>query len=1150
MNPIGLVRRYVKAHHISRVVLVLGGIVAALVFFVVGAGVRLLIGPVSLGPFAGALADAINQAVPGIAVKYDQAAIEWERDEGRVNLVILGTRVFDVDGRIIAQAPKADVDLAAAPLLHGHIVVKRIALVGVQLTLVRTKDGGLHLGVEKDRQELDILSRISDALKAHDGSTSSLESFAVRGARLAFFDESTGLFVVAPRADFWLARVGRNLDAKVDAAVEISGHPAHVTAEVSLPPAKGPVVGAIAVTGFEVTSLAANSKAFAAVKDTALKVDVAGRFVVNGTSLRSAVFGLTAKGAFTVPEVPDGRVRVSDLRAMGRYDGARRRLSIESASIDSDKIKARLQGRVDIVSAGADALAGLRADLRMNELSLAWPGVFAEPVLFQLVDLRGAWDRAQREFVIDHLGVSGKPLAMQASGTIALSEGQSPAVEVTGSVAPVPVRDLLRYWPVDAARGARGWADASMPAAVVGPTSFELHFAAGLLDKDVLPPETLSVKFAVNGGEVVYIKGLTHLTNVQGTATVTGKSFTADVSSAKIGPLAVSAVRFAIEDFNDPDESGDIAGHIRGAMPDVLALIDQPPLRYPSRFGISPNDVKGDANVDLTVRVPMKKELDVGQVGIGVKAAVAGFGAGLGPHTQLTDGTMNLLVDNAKLHATGTVGIGGSPARLSIDWTEDFKALKPVTTRIAVKGVLDEVARAALNVGPRDYLKGPIGINGTLTGRRGSLAQGNLTLDLTPASLSFDLIGVNKPAGFPMSARVGTTFGPKSAVLSESIRITGPGASVVANAKFDPGGRVIQLQAPSVHLGPQNDFSLTLARSDAGLDVAVRGRALDGSHLAHQGSDGGAMTFDEPFHLNVKLDRLALRNGVSLAPFSLDASGIADRPAAMTLSASLSKTTAVTGSIAPVEAGRRVTLATNDTGTLLNGLFGFNSMRGGKLEFAAMLSGKADTTADPDGPDYQGKVVLKDFRMLNQPFLARVFSAGSLAGLGNLLQGEGIAVDSLEIPFASRNGVISVHGARATGPSIGITADGYVDRPKNDIALKGSLVPLYGINSVLGNIPLLGDVLTSKAGEGIIGMTYSVSGNADEPNVTVNPLSALAPGIFRRIFEGRMPNAAQAPSNAPKPMPPQPAPVAPPAAPPTPVPKPQPSPAKPLPKSL
>ena len=174
------------------------GVAVAVVFFALGAIGRLLLGPVSLGPFSSELADAISDAVPGLAVRYDDAAIEWSRDEGRVNLVILGARVFDRSQRIIAQAPKAEIDLAAAPFLAGKVVVRRIALVGVQITLVHTMDGALRLGVERDKGQSDLLEHLREALSSGSG-PSSLRSLAVRQARLAFYDERTGLFVVAPR---------------------------------------------------------------------------------------------------------------------------------------------------------------------------------------------------------------------------------------------------------------------------------------------------------------------------------------------------------------------------------------------------------------------------------------------------------------------------------------------------------------------------------------------------------------------------------------------------------------------------------------------------------------------------------------------------------------------------------------------------------------------------------------------------------------------------------------------------------------------------------------------------------------------------------------------------------------------------------------
>ncbi|MEJ0043524.1 MAG: hypothetical protein WDM81_15475 [Rhizomicrobium sp.] len=234
------VGRYVKSHHISRTALIVCALGVAILFFAVGAALRLLVGPISLGPLSGQISDALAQALPGITVKYDQAAVEWSRDQGRVNLVVLGARVFDSKGRIIAQAPQADIDLAAQPFLKGDVVVTRITLVGVQLTMVRNADGTLRLGVEHDESQKDIISRITDAINKNSSSASSLESFAVRDARVAFLDETTGLFLVAPKADVRIANSGPDLVASIEADIEVSGRAAHIAGELRLPPSTGP----------------------------------------------------------------------------------------------------------------------------------------------------------------------------------------------------------------------------------------------------------------------------------------------------------------------------------------------------------------------------------------------------------------------------------------------------------------------------------------------------------------------------------------------------------------------------------------------------------------------------------------------------------------------------------------------------------------------------------------------------------------------------------------------------------------------------------------------------------------------------------------------------------------------------------------------
>ena len=90
--------------------------------------------------------------------------------------------------------------------------------------------------------------------------------------------------------------------------------------------------------------------------------------------------------------------------------------------------------------------------------------------------------------------------------------------------------------------------------------------------------------------------------------------------------------------------------------------------------------------------------------------------------------------------------------------------------------------------------------------------------------------------------------------------------------------------------------------------------------------------------------------------------------------------------------------------------------------------------------------------------------------------------------------------ARAFGPSLGITLDGEINGDADEISMFGTLIPAYTINSVLGEIPLIGTLLVGRQGEGVFALTYGISGPVERPVITVNPLSALAPGFLRNFF--------------------------------------------------
>jgi hypothetical protein len=1120
----------IKAHHISRAALCVGVLVAAVIFFVVGAGLRLLWGPVSLGPLKGTLAGAIHDALPGIALDYDTAAVEWTRDQNRVNLVVLGARLNDARGRTVASAPKAAIGLAAAPFLQGRFVVKRITLVGVRFALVHMKDGRLRLGNQTDPRD-DIIKRIRDVIDSSGSENSALESFAVQGATVAIRDEITGLHVIAAPTSLVLRSVRQVTGVSFNADIEMSGKHSHVTADVTVPPGKSAISGSAAVTGLDLQALAANAAMFSGVQGVPLRANAAAKFTVNpGGALGSADFNIVAAGQIPFAAMKDKALHVNALRLVGRYDGTAHHLALRTADLDAREARATLGGSGDFFYDASGALDHVHADLAARNVTLNMPGVFKDKVSYQSLTLGADYLTGPRQFNITRLAIAGQGFALGGTGSITLNDHGSPGLVAKASIPALPVRTLLHYWPLPVAPGARTWIDENIFAGTIGPLVAETNFTPGLIDQDIYPEDALKLTFAMKDIEGNYVAGLTHATGVAGDAVMTGDTFKATFSGGRIGALAVTGGTALIPTLHLVGTVGQFSAHIEGAMTDVMTLIDMKPLNYPTKFGIDPRQTGGTASADLLFKVPMLANLPVDDVGISVRAAVKEFAVTLGAKTRITNGDVVFDIDNDHLHQVGAVNL--ADARLNVDWTEDFKTQDAITTRLAVKGTMTEAGRHMLNINLDRYFRGATPITADITGHRGSLTRADVQVDFTPATLSVPIVNLEKSPGQAATGHIVANFGPGNTLSDESIRIGGPVLNASGTAAFNRDGELTVLSFPSVKMGPLNDLSFQLTHSAGSNDYVLRGRSLDGSKVGRNGTNeapGGANATvaaqdDTPeghFHINAKLDRLAMRDGVAIAPFNLDLAGIGNRPAGLTLSGNIAaggKSAPIAASLEAAATGRKVTLTSGDAGLLTRGLFAFESMRGGALTATVNLPGQASDIANPNNPapDFTGTLVVKDFTMVNQPLLARLFSAGSLTGLGDLMGGDGMTMDELNMPFTSKNSVLGVNNARAVGRAIGASADGYIDRPKGVVALKGSLVPAYGLNSIVSNVPVLGDILASRKGEGIFGITYSLTGNAEHPELSTNPLSMLTPGILRRIFEGHIPKASEAPSNTPQ----------------------------------
>ncbi|MEQ3670100.1 AsmA-like C-terminal region-containing protein, partial [Pseudophaeobacter sp.] len=147
-------------------------------------------------------------------------------------------------------------------------------------------------------------------------------------------------------------------------------------------------------------------------------------------------------------------------------------------------------------------------------------------------------------------------------------------------------------------------------------------------------------------------------------------------------------------------------------------------------------------------------------------------------------------------------------------------------------------------------------------------------------------------------------------------------------------------------------------------------------------------------------------------------------------------------------------------------------------------------------------------RIKNAPSMAALLNAISVIGLVDELSGGGILFTGVEAKFRLGSTHLTLHESSAVGPSIGLSMDGIYDLNSGALNMRGVISPIYIINAI-GRV-------VSRKGEGLFGFAFKLRGSADDPKVSVNPLSALAPGMFREIFRGKAPTVPGAPVEEPQ----------------------------------
>ena len=161
---------------------------------------------------------------------------------------------------------------------------------------------------------------------------------------------------------------------------------------------------------------------------------------------------------------------------------------------------------------------------------------------------------------------------------------------------------------------------------------------------------------------------------------------------------------------------------------------------------------------------------------------------------------------------------------------------------------------------------------------------------------------------------------------------------------------------------------------------------------------------------------------------------------------------------------------------------------------------------------------VRDFLVLGDPIISEVLqnADGTPTGQRRTLVREQFEFEIMRVPFSVGHGQFVMNNAVINGQLVSASMKGTVDFRAQALEIEGTYVPVSGLMRAPSFIPLLGPVLTGPRGEGMFGIKFFIQGSMAKPQVIVNPLSLLTPGIIREIWSTEDPRVVPRDRPSPK----------------------------------
>jgi AsmA-like C-terminal region/Protein of unknown function len=1155
-------------HALGRSVFILAP-VAMLAVLILGMGyVRLRHGPVSLKFLVAPIENGINAELDGNTVKIDDVVVSFSGNGG-IEFRLRNLRMREPDGDVVASAPQAAVELSTSALWSARIVPARVELIEPRLFLFYSDGGGLSMSfskpVEGEGQELteqpaepalevpaptrayppkappktaqaappaSPLKRIDLARAVTDMSararqrldaSSYLKEFGLRNATvvLEYAGRSTEWRVPVLAVELTHARTRSVIAGR--ATIASGARPWQLTFETDESEQDHTLNLKTSIKDLVPRSLAPAVPQLSLLQ--AFDMPIAGEATLKLSTdgdIRAATLGLDiGHGSLRLPALPEAPLEVDGGSLHLAYDGTAQRVDLSPSTLRWRGSRITLSGTLESEHAD-DGHPAWSYRLGATEGAFAASEFGVVPVSLESWHANGRIipQRGEIELADFNLKAGGAEIALKGD----LVAGVDPAsTRLEGTLSPMPLETLKALWPKAVAPGARTWVgenvlrgdvlgatfrfesggDAPEQAADTSANQHKLSFAMEVAN--------LVMQIIPNMPPVVAPRAVTRIDNDDLQVTIPD----AAILLAPDRLLPLKAGVFSAKDIMSETPIGEIDFTSQSPLALVLEVVERSPLTVLEEAGLKREGLEGKFDGSFKVTLPLLADLPASSVKVVGKAKISdGRAKDLFKPYNIQGAGIDLDITEKAADASGQMLVNGVLAKVS--WQRIFDAPLERQPPLRITATLDNNDRTQLGLDVNHIVQGEVPVELTITRGQGDAPSIRLRADLTAADLVLENVAWRKPPGRSATLQCDIATGPTHKIELQNFKVAGDDVAIEGWAAIGADNRLREFYFPdfSLNVVTRMEVQGTLG-ADNVWKVKARGQTFDGRDFFRSLFSLGQLAGDRPkpekprdgIDLEAEIGTVIGFSEVSVRGMKLNLSKRGEKLTKLDVRGTLDggKPIAIQLREEP-DQPRKLLADSTDAGQAFKLIDFYPNIQGGRVRLEVNLDGKglAEKT---------GTLWVEDFRILGDPVVSEVFGGADFgAGANGQRQRQRrvtrqvFEFDRMRIPFSVGYGQFVMEESYLRGPLLGASIRGKIDFKTHRVNLGGTYIPLQGLNAALCEIPLVGVIITGPKCEGVWGMTFAIQGQMDRPEVVVNPLSMLTPGILREITQMTNPN--------------------------------------------